>query len=61
VIESPNAKSVRQEQAGVGEIPMLMASDMSFNGPRAREVGFRNTEGTLLEFLEGKGIFPGSQ
>jgi hypothetical protein len=61
VIESPIAKSVKLSEAGSGEIPMLMASDMRFTGPRAERLGFRNTEETLLEFLKRKDIFPASQ
>jgi nucleoside-diphosphate-sugar epimerase len=52
VISDPEAKSVALNEAGRGEIPMLMASDMRFVGPRAKRLGFQATEATLLAYLE---------
>ncbi|KAF3917697.1 hypothetical protein AA313_de0209932 [Arthrobotrys entomopaga] len=53
-INTPEAKSVSLDQAGGGEIPMLMAMDMRVVGPRAGKVGHRNEELSLLDFLESE-------
>jgi hypothetical protein len=58
LIKSPTAKRIGLEDAGEGEIPMLMSSNMRFVSPRAERLGFRNREAGLVEFLaEGKDIF----
>jgi hypothetical protein len=55
IVPSPEAKSVRREEAGEGEIPFLMASDMRFVSKRAERLGYKNDEMDLLQFLEGGG------
>ena len=58
LIKSPTAKQVDLENAGEGEIPMLMASNMRFVSQRAERLGFRSREAGLVEFLAvGKDIF----
>jgi len=59
LVKTPEAKKVKLEDAGEGEIPMLMASDMRFISQRAERLGYQVKEGGLLDFLaEGKDIFP---
>ena len=64
VIRDAKAKSVKtRQEAGEGEIPMLMSSDMRFVSPRAERLGYRNNELGLLEFLDtavATDIFPTS-
>jgi nucleoside-diphosphate-sugar epimerase len=56
--KSPKAKMVSLEDAGGGEIPMLMASDMRFVSHRAERLGYQRKEVGLLDFLaEGKDIY----
>jgi hypothetical protein len=58
LVESPTAKRVTLENAGKGEIPMLMASNMRFVSHRAERLGFQNKEAGLVEFLgQGNDIF----
>ncbi len=52
VIASPVPKSVNLEDAGDGEIPLLMASNMFIRGDRARRLGFKPTQPGFLEHLE---------
>jgi len=54
IIESPVAKSVLLGQAGEGELKMLMASDMSFVGPKAERLGLKIKELGLVDFLAGE-------
>jgi nucleoside-diphosphate-sugar epimerase len=61
VVGSPNARSIQLAEAGKGEIPMLMSTNMRIVGPRAKTAGFHITNETLSEFLDKKGIFPNSQ
>jgi nucleoside-diphosphate-sugar epimerase len=59
LVKQPEAIKVKLEDAGEGEIPMLMASDMRFISQRAERLGHQTKEADLLEFLaEGKDIFP---
>ncbi|KAI1611505.1 hypothetical protein EDD36DRAFT_420456 [Exophiala viscosa] len=44
VISSPEAKSVKLEEAGAGELPMLMASNMPFVSPRAQRLGYKHEQ-----------------
>jgi nucleoside-diphosphate-sugar epimerase len=54
VIPQPEARSVSLEEAGVGELPMLMASDMRFVSNRAEALGYKNDEISLLDYLGRK-------
>jgi nucleoside-diphosphate-sugar epimerase len=59
IVKEGVARSVGLEEAGEGEIPMLMARDMRFVGPRAISLGYRNTDPGLEDFIrEGGDIFP---
>jgi nucleoside-diphosphate-sugar epimerase len=51
VISSPEAKSVSLEEAGEGEVPMLMASNMRFVSNRAKKLGYRHDQPGLVEYL----------
>ncbi|KAJ9607273.1 hypothetical protein H2200_008346 [Cladophialophora chaetospira] len=48
---SSEAKSVPLEEAGEGELPMLMASDMRFVSNRAKALGWKHDEVGLIEYL----------
>lgn len=52
VVSSPQARSVTKEEAGAGELPMLMASTMRFESNRAKKLGYKNEEIGLVEYLE---------
>ncbi|KAK4941151.1 hypothetical protein LTR10_018824 [Elasticomyces elasticus] len=52
VIPSPEARSVKLEEAGGGELPMLMASNMRLTSPRAQRLGYKNEEVSLEEYLK---------
>lgn len=52
VIASPEARSVGLKEAGGGELPMLMASNMSFVSDRAERLGYKHEEMGLVEYLE---------
>jgi nucleoside-diphosphate-sugar epimerase len=54
VISSPVAKSVERKDAGEGELPMLMSSDMRFVSNRAKKLGYKNEEVSLVQYLRGK-------
>ncbi|KPI38087.1 uncharacterized protein AB675_1069 [Cyphellophora attinorum] len=54
VIASPVAKSVDRKGAGEGELPMLMSSDMRFVSNRAKKLGYKNEEVSLVEYLRSK-------
>ncbi|KIW16120.1 hypothetical protein PV08_06171 [Exophiala spinifera] len=54
VIVSPEARSVTLEEAGGGELPMLMASNMSFVLPRSERLGYKHEELGIVEYLEGQ-------
>jgi nucleoside-diphosphate-sugar epimerase len=59
IVQEGVARSVSLEEAGEGEIPMLMARDMRFIGPRAISLGYRNTDPGLEDFIrEGGDIYP---
>ncbi len=51
VISSPHAKSVSLKEAGEGELPMLMASNMRFVSNRANALGYKHQEPSLVEYL----------
>lgn len=51
VVAAPEARSVTLAEAGEGELPMLMASDMRFVSPRARRLGYKNEEVDLETYL----------
>jgi len=56
--KSAEAKRVDLKDAGEGEIPMLMASDMMLAFDRAERLGFQRKEAGLTDFLaEGKDLF----
>jgi nucleoside-diphosphate-sugar epimerase len=59
IVKDAVPKSVTLEKAGEGEIPMLMARDMRFVGPRAAKLGYKNEDSGLENFIrEGGDIFP---
>lgn len=61
VSKEDKARSVSVEEAGEGEIPMLMSRDMKFISPRAQELGFRGNDNSdqFKEFLSVRAdIFP---
>jgi nucleoside-diphosphate-sugar epimerase len=51
VISNPEAKSVTKAEAGEGELPMLMASDMRFKMTRATALGYTHNYPSLVEYL----------
>jgi nucleoside-diphosphate-sugar epimerase len=51
VVSSPEARGVSAEEAGKGELPMLMASNMRFVSTRAKALGYKHEEVGLAEFL----------
>lgn len=55
IIGSPEARSVTLEEAGEGEIPMLMSHDMRFIGPRAERLGYKYEEPDLLTWVKDGG------
>ena len=52
LIEAPVAKGVPLEEAGEGELPMLMAANMAVKNDRARAFGYKPTQPGLLEHIE---------
>jgi hypothetical protein len=57
IISSPEAKSVTLEGSGGGEISDLMASDMFLKYDRAKKLGYKPTQQSLVEHL--KTVFDG--
>ncbi|EXJ61426.1 uncharacterized protein A1O5_11741 [Cladophialophora psammophila CBS 110553] len=51
LVPSPQARSVTLEEAGEGELPMLMASNVMFASRRAEKLGYKHNEVGLVEFL----------
>lgn len=51
VFPSPEPRSVPIEQAGEGEIPKLLGSNMLMQGDRAAALGFKATERSILEHI----------
>ena len=51
VISTPQAKSVSLEEAGKGELPMLMANEMRFVSNRAKALGYKHEEPDLIKYL----------
>ncbi|KIW78506.1 hypothetical protein Z517_08343 [Fonsecaea pedrosoi CBS 271.37] len=51
IVREPRARSVALEEAGGGELPMLMASNMRFVSRRAEKLGYKHNEVGLVEFL----------
>jgi hypothetical protein len=59
IIDSPEATSIRLENAGDGELPELMARDMRFVGPRAERLGYKYDEPDLLSYVkQGGDVIP---
>ncbi len=52
VVDSPEAKSVRLEEAGEGELPNLQAGSMLLKNERAKRLGFKPVKEGVVEFLE---------
>lgn len=58
LVGEKEAKNVSLEEAGEGEIPMLMASDQSYSIRRSQKLGLEVKEVGLIEFLEmGEDLF----
>ena len=55
IIDSPKPRSVSLEEAGEGEMPMLMSHDMRFIGPRAERLGYKYDQPTFLEYVQNGG------
>lgn len=55
MIDSPVPRSVSREEAGEGEIPMLMSKNMLFKSERAEKLGYKPTHPSLIEHLR-KGL-----
>ncbi|KIW24385.1 uncharacterized protein PV07_10103 [Cladophialophora immunda] len=51
IVPSSQARSVTLEEAGEGELPMLMASNVKFVSHRAEGLGYVHNEVGLVEFL----------
>lgn len=51
VFSSPEPRSVPIEQAGQGEIPKLLGSNMLMQGDRAAALGFKPTARSILEHI----------
>ncbi|OAP56050.1 hypothetical protein AYL99_09229 [Fonsecaea erecta] len=51
IVSSPQARSVTREEAGEGELPMLMSSSVKFVSRRAEKLGYQHNEVGLVEFL----------
>jgi hypothetical protein len=52
IISSPEAQSTTLEGSGGGEISGLMASDMFIKCDRARKLGYKPTQESLVKHLE---------
>lgn len=52
IVSSSEAKSVRLEEAGEGELPKLQGGSMLLKNERARRLGFKPTKEDVVEFLE---------
>lgn len=58
LVKEAKARSVSLDEAGVGEVPQLMASDQSYSFRRGERLGFEVKEVGLIEFLlQGEGLF----
>jgi hypothetical protein len=51
VFPTPEPRSVSIEQAGEGEIPKLLGSNMLMQGDRAAALGFKPTARSILEHI----------
>ncbi|KIX95724.1 uncharacterized protein Z520_08431 [Fonsecaea multimorphosa CBS 102226] len=51
IVPTPEARSVTLEEAGEGELPMLMSHNVKIVSRRAEELGYKHNELGLVEFL----------
>lgn len=54
VVSSPEAKSVKLEDAGEGELPNLQGASMLLKNDRARRLGFKPVKEGVLEYLKNE-------
>jgi nucleoside-diphosphate-sugar epimerase len=54
VVTSPEARSVKLEEAGEGELPHLQGGSMLLKNDRAKRLGFKPIKEGVLEYLENE-------